>query len=60
MNFQTEICNFNTADHERLHGALLSPPDRPSDLGLIQGTRQRADVVGIVEVIDRWLGRISD
>jgi pimeloyl-ACP methyl ester carboxylesterase len=35
MNFQTEICAFKTADNERLHGALLTPPGRSSDLGLI-------------------------
>ena len=35
MNFQTEICTFKTADNERLHGALLTPRDARSDLGLV-------------------------
>ncbi len=35
MNFQTEICTFKTADNERLHGALFTPPERPSDLALL-------------------------
>jgi pimeloyl-ACP methyl ester carboxylesterase len=35
MNFETEICTFKTADNERLHGALLTPEDRPSDLALV-------------------------
>jgi len=35
MRIQTEICIFKTADNERLHGALLTPPDRPSDLALL-------------------------
>lgn len=34
MTFTTEICTFRTADHERLHGALLTPRDK-SDLALI-------------------------
>ncbi len=35
MNYQTQIHTFKTADDERLHGALLTPPDGVSDLGLI-------------------------
>jgi pimeloyl-ACP methyl ester carboxylesterase len=35
MTFQTEICSFKTADHERLHGALLTPPNKDSDIALI-------------------------
>ena len=35
MNFQTEICTFKTADNERLHGALFTPQERPSDLALL-------------------------
>jgi len=35
MNYQTQIHTFKTADNERLHGALLTPPDGASDLGLI-------------------------
>jgi pimeloyl-ACP methyl ester carboxylesterase len=35
MDFQTEICTFKTADNERLHGALLTPLERASDIGLI-------------------------
>jgi pimeloyl-ACP methyl ester carboxylesterase len=35
MNFQTEICTFKTADNERLHGALFTPLERPSDLALL-------------------------
>ena len=35
MNFQTEICAFQTADNERLHGALLTPETTPSDLALL-------------------------
>ena len=35
MNYQTEICAFKTADQERLHGALLTPREAESDLGLV-------------------------
>jgi pimeloyl-ACP methyl ester carboxylesterase len=35
MNYQTQIHTFKTADNERLHGALLTPPDSATDLGLI-------------------------
>src|SRR4029453_13877141 len=35
MNYQTEICAFKTADNERLHGALLTPPEAQSDLALV-------------------------
>ena len=35
MNCQTEICTFKTSDNERLHGALLTPPQSPSDLALV-------------------------
>jgi pimeloyl-ACP methyl ester carboxylesterase len=35
MNYGTEICTFKTSDNERLHGALLTPTDRPSDLALV-------------------------
>lgn len=35
MNFHTEICTFKTADNERLHGALFTPTEGPSDLALI-------------------------
>jgi pimeloyl-ACP methyl ester carboxylesterase len=35
MRYQTQIHTFKTADNERLHGALLTPPDSASDLGLI-------------------------
>src|SRR5512145_1704186 len=35
MNFRTEIRTFKTADNERLHGALLAPSERPSDLALV-------------------------
>ena len=35
MNFRTEICTFKTADNERLHGALFTPEETPSDLALL-------------------------
>jgi pimeloyl-ACP methyl ester carboxylesterase len=35
MNYHTEICTFRTADHERLHGALLTPHDGNSELALL-------------------------
>ena len=35
MNYQTQILTFTTADNERLHGALLTPNEKPSDLALI-------------------------
>ena len=35
MNCQTEICTFRTSDNERLHGALLTPPESPADLALV-------------------------
>jgi pimeloyl-ACP methyl ester carboxylesterase len=35
MNYQTQIHTFKTSDNERLHGALLTPPNKPSDTALI-------------------------
>ena len=35
MNHQTQIHTFKTADNERLHGALLTPPSVESDLATI-------------------------
>ena len=35
MNIHTQICSFKTVDHERFHGALLTPTDKKSDLALI-------------------------
>src|SRR4026208_1670219 len=35
MNYQTQILTFTTADNERLHGALLTPPEKKSDTALI-------------------------
>ena len=35
MNYQTQIHSFKTADNERLHGALLTPPNKTSDTALI-------------------------
>jgi hypothetical protein len=35
MNYQTQIHTFKTADNERLHGALLTPPNGATELGLI-------------------------
>jgi surfactin synthase thioesterase subunit len=35
MKFQTEICTFKTADNERLHSALLTPPSAKSNLALV-------------------------
>lgn len=35
MNYQTEICTFKTSDNERLHGALLTPTDMPSDRAVV-------------------------
>jgi pimeloyl-ACP methyl ester carboxylesterase len=35
MNYQTQILTFTTADNERLHGALLTPPNKKSDTALI-------------------------
>lgn len=35
MNCQTEIFTFRTSDNERLHGALLTPPESPADLALV-------------------------
>lgn len=35
MSIQTRLCAFKTADKERLHGLLFTPPDAESDLALI-------------------------
>ena len=35
MNYLTQIQTFKTSDNERLHGALLTPSEGASDLGLI-------------------------
>src|SRR6266705_4544255 len=35
MNLHTEFFSFKTADNERLHGLLFTPPRSPSDLALL-------------------------
>lgn len=35
MNIQTQLCTFKTADNERLHGLLFTPPDDRPDLALV-------------------------
>jgi pimeloyl-ACP methyl ester carboxylesterase len=35
MSIHTELCTFKTADNERLHGLLFTPPEKKSDLALI-------------------------
>ncbi|MBI2365354.1 MAG: alpha/beta fold hydrolase [Deltaproteobacteria bacterium] len=35
MSIQTRLCAFRTADKERLHGLLLTPPEAESDLALV-------------------------
>ena len=35
MSIDTQLCAFKTADNERLHGLLFTPPQSPSDLALI-------------------------
>jgi len=35
MSIQTRLCAFRTADKERLHGLLFTPPDAESDLALV-------------------------
>ena len=35
MNIQTQLCTFKTADNERLHGLLFTPPEDRSDLALL-------------------------
>jgi pimeloyl-ACP methyl ester carboxylesterase len=35
IEIHTQIGTFKTADNERLHGALLTPQEKPSDLALI-------------------------
>jgi pimeloyl-ACP methyl ester carboxylesterase len=35
MSIHTELCTFKTADNERLHGLLFTPPEKQSDLALI-------------------------
>jgi len=35
MSIHTQLCSFKTADNERLHGLLFTPPDTTSDLVLI-------------------------
>ncbi|MBM4297520.1 MAG: alpha/beta hydrolase, partial [Deltaproteobacteria bacterium] len=35
MNYQTQIHSFKTVDNERLHGALMTPLEKKSDLALI-------------------------
>jgi pimeloyl-ACP methyl ester carboxylesterase len=35
MTFDTRLCTFKTADGERLHGLLFTPPTRRSDLALL-------------------------
>jgi pimeloyl-ACP methyl ester carboxylesterase len=35
MSFQTQLCTFKTADNERLHGLLFTPPEARSDLALL-------------------------
>ena len=35
INIQTQLCTFKTADKERLHGLLFTPPGELSDLALV-------------------------
>jgi pimeloyl-ACP methyl ester carboxylesterase len=35
MSIQTQLCTFKTADNERLHGLLFTPPEEQSDLALL-------------------------
>ncbi|HEX4990139.1 MAG TPA: alpha/beta hydrolase, partial [Candidatus Binatia bacterium] len=35
MSIDTKLCTFKTADNERLHGLLFTPPDEQSDLALM-------------------------
>ena len=35
MSIQTQLCTFKTADAERLHGLLFTPPNERSDLALV-------------------------
>lgn len=35
MSIQTQLCNFKTADNERLHGLLFTPTGDQSDLALL-------------------------
>lgn len=35
MTIHTQLCTFKTADNERLHGLLFTPPDEQSDLALL-------------------------
>ena len=35
INIPTQLCKFKTADNERLHGLLFTPPDERSDLALV-------------------------
>jgi len=35
MSIDTQLCTFKTADNERLHGLLFTPPQSPADLALI-------------------------
>ena len=35
MGIHTQLCTFKTADNERLHGLLFTPPDEQSDLALV-------------------------
>jgi pimeloyl-ACP methyl ester carboxylesterase len=35
MSIHTQLCSFKTADNERLHGLLFTPPNQSSDLALL-------------------------
>ena len=35
MTIHTQLCTFKTADNERLHGLLFTPPNEQSDLALV-------------------------
>ena len=35
MSILTQLCEFRTADQQRLHGLLFTPPHHPSDLALL-------------------------
>ena len=35
MTIHTQLCTFKTADNERLHGLLFTPPNASSDLALL-------------------------
>jgi hypothetical protein len=59
MTIQTQLCTFKTADNERLHGLLFTPPGRNVQR-LLKSRNPKVGEVKAEDVIDNRLMRKLD